>query len=102
MTLGMCRTNAFPHFLITDGSRAFLDLTKDKLVGYKVGIKAVRFATFLDSDMQRLPASSLSAVVMRSTLHHFLDVPGFIAHAAATLRPGGVLVFQETPAPEDI
>ena len=95
MTLGLCRTRAFPHVLVTDGSLAFLDLTRDKLAAQGIDVGGVRFATLVDADMTRLPPRSLSAVVMRSTLHHFLDVPRFIADTAEALRPGGALIVQE-------
>jgi 2-polyprenyl-3-methyl-5-hydroxy-6-metoxy-1,4-benzoquinol methylase len=65
------------------------------LIGHGNGVAAVRFATLLDSDIGSLPNGSLSAIVMRSVLHHFLDVPAFIRATARTLRPGGSLIFQE-------
>lgn len=95
LTQGICNTNAFPHLVVTDGSKAFLDLTREKLRAHGSDLDRVSLATLLDSDMDKLPANSLSAIVMRSTLHHFLDVEGFFKAAANTLRPGGVLIAQE-------
>ncbi|HWK44675.1 MAG TPA: class I SAM-dependent methyltransferase [Stellaceae bacterium] len=95
LTIGLCRSLAFPSYLITDGSQAFLDLTKAKLRDHGSLPANTRFATLMDEDMDRLPNASLSAIIIRSALHHFLDVPRFIRDAGATLRPGGALIFQE-------
>ena len=53
------------------------------------------YALLMAEDVDRLPAESLSLIVMRSTLHHVLDVDRFIRHAARALRTGGVLSFEE-------
>ncbi|HEX8663303.1 MAG TPA: class I SAM-dependent methyltransferase [Beijerinckiaceae bacterium] len=94
-TTGLCKSAAFPGFLITDSSRTFVDLTRDKLRRNGIGLDPVRFAVLSHLDLDKLPPSSFSAVVLRSTLHHFDDVPQWIKAAARTLRPGGTLVFEE-------
>jgi ubiquinone/menaquinone biosynthesis C-methylase UbiE len=98
-TTGLCRSAAFPWFLITDSSKTFIDITRRKLADNGIGPDAVRFAVLSDADLDRLPPASLSAVVLRSTLHHFLDVPRWIEAAARTLRPGGTLLFEEPCSP---
>ena len=98
-TVGLCKSAAFPWFLITDSSKTFIDITRKKLARNGIGPEGIRFAVLSDADLDRLPAASLSAIVLRSTLHHFADVPGWIRAAARTLRPGGTLAFEEPCAP---
>ncbi|HEX8166645.1 MAG TPA: class I SAM-dependent methyltransferase [Beijerinckiaceae bacterium] len=94
-TVGLCKSGAFPWLLVTDSSKTFIDITRRKLADNGIDLEAVRFAVLSDADLGRLPPASLSAVVLRSTLHHFIDVPRWIASAARTLRPGGTLIFEE-------
>jgi ubiquinone/menaquinone biosynthesis C-methylase UbiE len=98
-TLGLCKSGAFPWFLITDSSKTFIDITRRKLARNGIGLDNVRFAVFSDADLDRLPAASLSAIMLRSVLHHFADVPRWIEAAARTLRPGGTLIFEEPCSP---
>jgi ubiquinone/menaquinone biosynthesis C-methylase UbiE len=94
-TVGLCKSGAFPLFLITDSSKTFIDIARRKLAGNGIGPEGIRFAVLSDADLDKLPPASLSAVVLRSTLHHFTDVPGWIAAAARALRPGGTILFEE-------
>ena len=98
-TVGLLKSRAFPWFLITDSSKTFIDITRKKLTRNAIGLDNVRFAVISDTDLNRLPPSSVSAIVLRSVLHHFLDVPGWIATAAKALRPGGTLIFEEPCSP---
>jgi ubiquinone/menaquinone biosynthesis C-methylase UbiE len=98
-TVGLCKSGAFPWYLITDSSKTFIDITRTKLTRNGVPLASVRFAVFADTDLDRLPAASLSAIVLRSVLHHFTDVPRWIEAAARTLRPGGTLIFEEPCSP---
>jgi ubiquinone/menaquinone biosynthesis C-methylase UbiE len=98
-SIGLCRSGAFPLYLLTDSSMAFIDITRAKLLRSGVDLGAVRFAVLSDGDLGRLPAASVSAVVLRSVLHHFLDVPAWIREAARVLRPGGTIIFEEPCSP---
>jgi SAM-dependent methyltransferase len=55
----------------------------------------VRWAVLMAEEIDRLPAGAFGLIMLRSTLHHVLDVPRFIEHAARALKPGGAMVFQE-------
>lgn len=94
-SIGLCKSSAFPLALITDSSIAFIDITRRKLERNGVDLTSVRLAVLSDADLGRLPANSMSAVVLRSVLHHFTDVPGWIRDAARVLRPGGTIIFEE-------
>lgn len=81
--------------LLTDPSDAFLALTRKKLASLGVDLSRVRFATLTAEDVSRLPVGTFRLAVVRSALHHVLDVDAFIAGVARALSPGGVFVFQE-------
>src|SRR3954449_183882 len=98
-TVGLCKSGAFPWYLITDSSKTFIDITRRKLQRNAIAFDNIRFAVLSDADLDRLPAASLSAIVLRSVLHHFTDVPRWIEAAARTLRPGGTLIFEEPCSP---
>ena len=97
-TVGLCKARDVPWFLITDSSTAFIDITKRKLARSGVNSDRIRYAVLSDGDLDRLPDASVSAIVLRSVVHHFLDVPGWIRAAARVLRPGGVIVCEEPAA----
>jgi 2-polyprenyl-3-methyl-5-hydroxy-6-metoxy-1,4-benzoquinol methylase len=46
-------------------------------------------------DVDLLPAGSVGAIVLRSVLHHVLDVDAFLRDCARVLPAGGVLVCEE-------
>ena len=98
-TVGLCKSGAFPWYLITDSSKTFIDITRRKLQRNAIAFDNIRFAVLSDADLDRLPPASLSAIVLRSALHHFTDVPRWIEAAARTLRPGGTLIFEEPCSP---
>lgn len=81
--------------LLTDPSDAFLALTKKKLGSLGVDPSRVRFATLSSEDASRLPADTFRLVVVRSAMHHILDVDCFLADVARALLPGGIFLFQE-------
>ena len=98
-TVGLCKSGAFPWYLITNSSKTFIDITRRKLQRNSIALDNIRFAVLSDTDLDRLPPASLSAIVLRSVLHHFTDVPRWIEAAARTLRPGGTLIFEEPCSP---
>lgn len=95
MSVGLVKSNYFPQVLITDPSPAFLRLTKDKIISNGLDSTSADFAVLTGEDMSLLPPNTFSAVVMRSVLHHVLDVPEFIKEVSRVLRPKGVLLCQE-------
>jgi ubiquinone/menaquinone biosynthesis C-methylase UbiE len=94
-TLGLCKAAESPWLLITDASTAFIEIVRKKMMHRGMDLGRVRFAVLSDADLDRLPPQSVSAIVLRSVVHHFLDVPGWIRSAARLLRPGGAIVCEE-------
>jgi SAM-dependent methyltransferase len=96
LTLGLVDCGMFPAVVITDPSPAFLQITRRKLESEGLHDDATCFyAALSGEELRRLPANTFSLIVLRSVLHHVLDVDEFIASAARALRPGGVLLCEE-------
>jgi SAM-dependent methyltransferase len=97
VSLGLVAENAYPLTIITDPSPEFLKITRRKMEAHDLPADPDRlaYAVLMGEELDRLPAGELSLIVLRSTLHHVLEVPAFIAAAARALRPGGILTFQE-------
>jgi ubiquinone/menaquinone biosynthesis C-methylase UbiE len=95
LSLGLAAESPYPWTILTDPSPAFLKITRDKLATSKVDQARVTYAVMLGEEIDRIPEASLSLIVLRSTLHHILDVDAFIRNSARALKPGGVLTFEE-------
>lgn len=95
VSLGLAAASPYPFTIFTDPSPAFLEITRTKIRKHGIDESSLVFAVLMGEEIGRVPEGALSLVVLRSTLHHVLDVEAFIAAAARTLRPGGVLTFQE-------
>ncbi|MCC6661173.1 MAG: class I SAM-dependent methyltransferase [Phycisphaerales bacterium] len=94
-SLGVVESAAYPLVLLTDPSTAFLGITRSKVRGHGFDESRVRYAVLMAEEIDRLPPDTFSLVLLRSTLHHVLDVAAFISAAGRALKPGGALVFQE-------
>lgn len=97
LTHGVARHYPGPDYLITDPSPTFLRLTKEQFDSDFPGQTRRHYAVLNADDLSRLPAGMFSVIVMRSTLHHILNVPEFIAAAARVLRPDGALIMGAEP-----
>jgi ubiquinone/menaquinone biosynthesis C-methylase UbiE len=95
VSLGLAAARAYPLTVITDPSPEFLKIAQGKIRAHGIPEDRVAYALLVGEELDRLPPAEFSLVVLRSTLHHVLDVGAFIAAAARALRPGGVLTFQE-------
>jgi ubiquinone/menaquinone biosynthesis C-methylase UbiE len=95
LSLGLVNDQAFPAVVLTDPSPAFLKITLKKLESAMVNTERVHLAVLKAEEIDRLPGSEFSLIVLRSVLHHVPDMPTFINDAALSLRPAGILTFQE-------
>jgi 2-polyprenyl-3-methyl-5-hydroxy-6-metoxy-1,4-benzoquinol methylase len=95
LSVGLAKYGRYPLLLLTDPSAKFLQLTRRKLLRAQVDLAPARFAVLKGEELSFLPQNEFSLVVLRSVLHHVPDVEAFIRTVAASLRPGGVLTFQE-------
>lgn len=95
LSLGLARNGGFSRLILSDPSPGFLAILRRRLAQYGVDESPLRYAMMAGEDMVRLPAASFGLIALRHTVHHILDVEGFLRQAAAALRPGGFLVFEE-------
>jgi len=96
VTLGLAAARAYPFVVITDPSPAFLEITRAKMEKSPETSPADHFyATLMGEHLDRLPEGQFSLIVLRSVVHHLLDVEHFIASASRALKPGGILCFEE-------
>ncbi len=92
---GLLSRKRFKLVVVSDPSPKFVAISKRKLADLPELDSRAFFAIFLAEDLSKLPPKSLSSIIMRSVLHHILDVDTFLADAARSLTPGGCLVVEE-------
>lgn len=97
LTYGLAHHYPGQDFLATDPSPTFLRITASQFPNGAVGPARLNFALLNADDLAQLPPEMFSLIAMRSTLHHILDVEGFIAACARTLRPGGAIALGAEP-----
>lgn len=95
LSAGLVKSKSFSRLILTDPSPAFLSITEKKLKNASLDLAGISFAIFSADDIAQLPSNAYSMIVLRSVLHHILDVNAFIREAARVLRRGGALVFEE-------
>jgi ubiquinone/menaquinone biosynthesis C-methylase UbiE len=95
LSLGLVKEHAFPYILLTDPSPAFLNIARRKLTQAKAPLDQVGFGVLMAEELGKLPPDTFSLIVLRSVLHHVIDIPAFFAQAAGALRRGGMLVMEE-------
>jgi ubiquinone/menaquinone biosynthesis C-methylase UbiE len=95
VSLGLALERAYPYVLLTDPSPAFLNIARQKLAGADALSDQVGFGVLMAEDLGRLPSGMFSLIILRSVLHHVMDIPVFAREAARVLKPGGLMVMQE-------
>lgn len=85
----------FRSIIISDPSPKFVNITRRKLQDIQELDQKAKFAILLAEDVSKLPPDGVAAIVMRSVLHHVVDVKTFLLDASAALEPGGILVVEE-------
>ena len=95
LSLGLVKESCFPLVLLSDPSVAFLNIVRSKLKNAGLDAAPVHLLVLTSEEINRLPSRSLSLIVLRSTLHHILDVNAFIHDAGRLLTPNGFLMFEE-------
>jgi ubiquinone/menaquinone biosynthesis C-methylase UbiE len=94
-SLGLAMEKAFPYVLLTDPSPAFLNITRRKLIQAGAVSDKIGFGVLMAEDFDRLPSTMFSLVILRSVLHHVIDIPAFVKEASRVLKPGGLMVMEE-------
>ncbi|MFZ4534494.1 MAG: class I SAM-dependent methyltransferase, partial [Alsobacter sp.] len=95
VSIGLALQPGMGHLLITDPSPAFCGIVQKKLDGLPVKAAQVDYGILQAEDVQLLPPGSVSMILLRSVLHHILDVDGFLRGCASVLPAGGLLVCEE-------
>jgi len=97
LTAGLANAYPGPGCLATDASPAFLRLAQKKLASALSPDRMPQFAIMNGGDLGRLPPGMISLIAMRSTLHHILDVEGFISDCSNALCARGALAMAAEP-----
>jgi len=97
LSFGLARHYPGSDLLLTDPSPTFLRITQQHVGTPSNPGPRLHYAVLNGDDLAKLPAGVFSLIAMRSTLHHVLDVPAFLAACARTLRPNGALVLGAEP-----
>jgi len=83
------------EILVTDPSPAFCRLTAQKLACLPPPVQGVQIGLLAAEDVFKLPKNAFSMIVLRSVLHHILDIPRFFMDCSELLAPGGLMLFEE-------
>lgn len=92
---GLLSRKRFKLVVVSDPSPKFVSISKRKLSDLPDLDHRACFAIFRAEDLNKVPSESLSAIVMRSVLHHILDIEKFLTDAVNSLTSGGCLVVEE-------
>jgi len=94
LSVGLAQEPRIKEFLATDPSSEFCAITKSKLDALPKADHC-RVGLLRAEDLRLLPAGALSLIILKSTLHHILDVSSFVETCSEKLAPNGLLVFEE-------
>lgn len=97
LTAGLADGYPGPMVIATDPSPAFLRLAQRKLGALGALKRQPQFAILNGEDLGLFPPGQLSLITMRSTLHHILDVDGFISACARAICHGGAIAMGAEP-----
>jgi ubiquinone/menaquinone biosynthesis C-methylase UbiE len=95
LSLSLVLSQRIGEILITDPSPAFCRITAGKLSKLTAPVENAKIAILVAEDLSKLPKKSFSLIVLRSTLHHILDVRRFFFDCAELLAPSGLFLFEE-------
>lgn len=95
VSLSLILSGRIGDFLITDPSPAFCRITASKLAKLTPPPSQAELAVLLAEEITRLPKNLFSLIVLRSTLHHILNIRQFFFDCAEILAPGGLILFEE-------
>lgn len=99
LTLGLVAVDAYPAVLVTDPSEKFLRLARRKLTHHQLADTGKVFFAKLDGDqIGSLPEKTFSMIIFRASSRDTNNFGDLVAEAARVLRPGGVLVSEESLA----
>lgn len=99
LTAMMLASGIFGKMLLTDGSKAFVRITKRNMATLEErgfgSETALDYACLVDTDFDRLPDGAYGTISMFGVLHHFLDWRAALRALHPKLAPGGTIFFSE-------
>ncbi len=95
LSLSLALPGRLPEILLTDPSPAFCAITERKFSRITTPGTDIKIALLMAEDLGKLPRNTFSLIVLRSVLHHILDIRPFFFACADLLAPGGLLLCEE-------
>ena len=95
LSLSLVLSGTNSEILLTDPSPAFCEIAKRKVDSVLPGNTKVKTAVLAAEDIGLLPHNTFSLIILRSTLHHILNVERFLTDCSHALLPGGMVLFEE-------
>ena len=95
LSLSLALSGRLSELLATDPSPAFCRIISAKLSKVSPPVADTKIGILTAEDLCKLPRNSFSLIVLRSVLHHILDIPRFFSDCASLLKPGGLMIFEE-------
>lgn len=95
LSIGLALQPDVGHLFLTDPSPAFCRIVQKKLAGIAASAEQVDIGILQAEDLGTFSAGSVSLILLRSVLHHFSDVDGFLRACSTVLSSGGILLCQE-------
>ncbi len=95
LSLALALSGHRGEILVTDPSPAFCRITAQKLSSLPPPVADTKIGLLVAEDLFKLPKNAFSLIVLRSVLHHILDIPRFFADCSKLLAPGGLMLFEE-------
>jgi ubiquinone/menaquinone biosynthesis C-methylase UbiE len=95
LSLSLALPGRLPEILMTDPSPAFCGITARKFSRITTPGTETKIAILMAEDLRKLPQNTFSLIVLRSVLHHILDIRRFFFACADLLAPGGILLCEE-------
>lgn len=93
--MGLALQEGIGRLILTDPSPAFCRITRAKVERVAAKVPCIDYGVLLAEDAGRFPPGLISVILLRSVLHHVLDVPAFLANCAKILPAGGLLICEE-------
>lgn len=97
LSLGLATHPHVGRLLISDASKNFISITKQKFQSFDHKIKP-EYLLLRDDDFDKIPDDTFDLIILRSALHHFEAFRETAKTLVDKLRPNGILAMLEPRA----